>query len=292
MDNYYSKYLKYKSKYFELKGGSLEEISKLRAENKTLEQIIAAGHTNIDLLKRAGYNAMDFKRAGVPLRFLVSIKMPNGFDRNYFELHELLWGGYRPADFKEARLSRDDFDAWSQLELDKAGINEDISDDDLFNYEQKIKPFLPSLQQLMISREENIKKIKDEVKKGSPLRDLIPNYKISELMKAGFTASEFTLLKVPASKLVGFISLRDLMIANYTPKQLKEAGVSLTEMVNERNKALAEKSLNPHNPPIILMVRDLIDAGFTDDELKRNYFSDEDIKRGKEDLEMFKSLKR
>lgn len=152
MNNYYSKYLKYKNKYLELKGGSLEEIKKLVAEKKTLKQIIAAGHTNIDLLKSIGFNARHFKSAGVPLRFLVSVEMSNGLDGNYFDLHELLWGGYTPADFKEARLSHRNFDAWAQIEVEKAGIDEDISDGDLLNYEQNIKPFLPSLQQLMISQ--------------------------------------------------------------------------------------------------------------------------------------------
>ena len=68
MDNYYTKYLKYKNKYLELKGGSLEEIKKLKAEGKTLEQIIAAGYTDIDLLKKVGFTAMDFKKANVPLQ--------------------------------------------------------------------------------------------------------------------------------------------------------------------------------------------------------------------------------
>jgi len=107
---------------------------------------------------------------------------------------------------------------------------------------------------------------------------------ISELLKAGYTTYDFTLLKVPASKLVGLISLHDLLMARYTPKELKDAGVSLRDMMDERFKV--------GRPTIVLKVSDLLDAGFTEKELKPYGYDDKMIKEGKEELEFFKQLEK
>ena len=272
MDNYYTKYLKYKNKYLKLKGGSLEEIQKLIAEGKTLEQIIEAGHTHIEQIIAAGYTdieqlitvgctAMDFKKANVPLRFLVSIKMPDKSYRNYFNLRELLEGGYTQQDFKDSYIMAYYFeDNPSPLDIRRAGLDKEIRLSELNRYDSKIKPTLPSLQELMIRQEENIKKIKEEEKKGTSLKDLAHKYKISELMIAGFDKRDLLLERLPASKLVGFISLHDLMVARYSPKELKEAGVSLREL-KDAGFSASELVMNRFG------ARELREAGFTLKEL-------------------------
>ena len=299
MDNYYTKYLKYKNKYLELKGGSFEEIKRLKEEGKTLEQImearytrieqiIAAGYTDIELLKEAGFTAMDFKKANVPLRFLVSVEMLDKSYRNFFNLHELLEGGYTQQDFKDSYITRMLFERSTPFDREKAGFDKIIPTPELLNYLENIKPKLPSLQELMIRQEENIKKIKDEIKIGTSLKVLADTYKISELMIAGFDKEKLLSAKLPASKLVGNISLHDLMDAYYSPKELKEAGVSLIEMMDVRNKEACRKLLNPHHQPINIKVYDLLDAGFTEEELRVHGYTEEVIKQEKKLLEMIK----
>jgi hypothetical protein len=94
--------------------------------------------------------------------------------------------------------------------------------------------------------------------------------------------------KIPVSNLVGFISLRDLMLNNYTPKELIDAGVPKEKIVLE----IIESNFNREKPPLGIKLTDLLDAGVPEVDLKHIGYNEQDIAREKEQIEMFKRLER
>jgi hypothetical protein len=94
--------------------------------------------------------------------------------------------------------------------------------------------------------------------------------------------------KIPVSNLVGFISLRDLMLNSYTPKELIDAGVPKDEIVY----AIIESNNHRKQPPLSIKLNDLLDIGVTEDVLRHIGYKEEDIALEKEQIEMFKRLER
>ena len=259
MKNYYTKYLKYKNKYLELKGGNLSEIIKLKQSKTTLKEIILRGFKNITELMEAGFTKNDFFELGLNYgnssNFFQSqgITVKNFMDVG-FTLKEMLFCGILLQDLKEHGMSI--------KQLKEGFTDPPIENWQLSNMGYTAKEFKDADISLL-GLGFNLNELKDAGINNVDLRNLykIFDCTIKKLKEAGFTIDKL--------KEAGFTA-KELYLADTSPQILKDVGFTVQELVELKLPLKMYTDLG-YSPQI------LKDAGYTAGEFKEGKVSIQEL---------------